>query len=157
MALRPIRQVPDPVLRAVCAAVTEFDAPELQAIAEDMLETMYAAPGRGLAAPQVGLTLRLFVMDTEWKTGTPAPLVAVNPVIVARSDAWAEMEEGCLSIPGEVCLVRRPAGIVLGWHALDGASRTGSFEGFAARCIQHEVDHLDGILCIDRRVAAQPA
>lgn len=148
MGLRPIRLIPSPVLRAICTPVTNFDA-ELRALAEDMLETMYDAPGRGLAAPQVGDTRRIFVMDCDWKTGTPAPQIFVNPAIVAQSAERATCEEACLSIPGQSRLVTRPSEVTLRWQDLDGAFREGGFSGFAATCVQHENDHLDGVLCID--------
>ena len=91
-----LRLLPDPVLRETCAPVTVFDA-ALEDIAAEMLAVMYAAPGRGLAAPQVGLTQRIFVMDTTWKTGDPTPMVFINPEIVSTSDETAVNDEGCLS------------------------------------------------------------
>ncbi len=147
--IRPIVQVPDPVLREVAAPVEAFDD-GLRALAQDMLETMYEAPGRGLAAPQIGLGLRLFVMDVAWKEGEPEPYVFVNPVVVEASDERVTREEGCLSIPGRTSRVTRPAEVALRWQDLDGAEREGRFDGFAATCVQHEIDHLDGVLCIDR-------
>jgi peptide deformylase len=154
VTLRPILQHPDPRLRALCAPVDSFDA-ALQRLASDMFETMYAAPGRGLAAPQIGVLLRLFVMDTDWKTGTPAPQAFVNPRILSVSDDRVLIEEGCLSIPGIPCPVERPASLRLGWHALDGQPHEADFDAMPARAILHELDHLDGILCIDR--VAHPA
>ncbi len=148
MSLLPIRLVPDAVLRIVCARVLTFDD-ALRGLAADMLETMYDAPGRGLAAPQIGVPLRLFVMDVDWKTGTPAPQVFVNPVISERGESLVVFDEGCLSIPGTVCSVERPADLKLRWQDLDGTPHAARFDGFAARCIQHEVDHLDGVLCTD--------
>jgi peptide deformylase len=147
--IRPIVQVPDPVLREMAAPVEAFDD-GLRALAQDMLETMYEAPGRGLAAPQIGLGLRLFVMDVAWKEGEPEPYVFVNPVVVEASDERVTREEGCLSIPGRTSRVTRPAEVALRWQDLDGAEREGRFDGFAATCVQHEIDHLDGVLCIDR-------
>ena len=152
MALRPIVTVPDPVLRAVCAPVTAFDG-ALAALAVDMFDTMYAAPGRGLAAPQVGLGLRLFVMDAGWKDGAPDPRVFVNPVVTPGPDR-ATGPEGCLSIPDTPCTVTRATTVRVDWQDLTGAPQSGTFDGFAAICIQHEADHLDGILCTDRQVAA---
>lgn len=151
MALRPILLHPDPVLRARCAPVAAFGE-GLRALVADMFETMYDAPGRGLAAPQVGEALRLFVMDTGWKDGAFAPQIFVNPEIVARSEAQAVHEEACLSIPGQSSRVRRPAEVTLRWQDLDGARREGTFAGIAAVCVQHEYDHLDGVLCIDREI-----
>lgn len=147
--IRPIVQVPDPVLRGVAEPVEDFGE-DLRALAEDMLQTMYDAPGRGLAAPQVGLPLRLFVMDVAWKEGEPAPQVFVNPEILDLSEEVVTREEGCLSIPGRMSRVTRPAEVGLRWRDVDGAAREGRFEGFAATCVQHEIDHLDGILCTDR-------
>jgi peptide deformylase len=145
----PIVQLPDPGLREVARPVTEWGA-ELGALARDMLETMYDAPGRGLAAPQVGLGLRLFVMDVAWKEGAPDPQVFVNPEIVDASEEVVTREEGCLSIPGRTSRVARPAEVALRWQDLEGVEHGRRFEGFAATCVQHEIDHLDGILCIDR-------
>lgn len=146
MAILPIVQWPDPGLEARSAPV----AGDVATLARDMLETMYAAPGRGLAAPQVGVGLRLFVMDVGWKEGAATPLVCVNPRILWRSAARTTGEEGCLSIPGLVARVERPAEIRLGWTDLDGADHEDHLTGFAARCAQHEYDHLDGILTLDR-------
>jgi peptide deformylase len=154
--IRPIVLVPDPVLRAKAEPVAVFDG-GLRDLARDMLETMYEAPGRGLAAPQIGLGLRLFVMDVGWKEGTSDPQVFVNPEIVGASDEVVMREEGCLSIPGRVSRVTRPVEVRLRWRDLDGAEREGTFDGFAATCVQHEVDHLDGILCTDREEPAEEA
>jgi len=143
-----LRLVPDPVLRAVCAPVTVFDA-ELAALAKNMLDVMYAASGRGLAAPQVGITQRMFVMDATWKQGVPDPQVFVNPELADCSDEVAVLAEGCLSIPDRTSRVARPAQVTLRWQDLDGALQVGTFTGFAAACVQHERDHLDGILCTD--------
>jgi peptide deformylase len=154
VALRDVRQFPDPVLREVCAPVTTFDA-ALRSLAEDMLQTMYAAPGRGLAAPQIGVVQRIFVMDATWKTGDPSPQVFVNPEFVAKSENLSVAEESCLSIPGQTRRVARPDQVELRWQGLDGAVLTAVFDGFAATCIQHETDHLNGILCIDYPENAQ--
>ena len=126
-----------------------------------MLETMYAAPGRGLAGPQVGVLRRIFVMDCTWKEGAPTPRICLNPQILAASDRLAVMTEGCLSIPGVPASVARPDWIVLGWSDLDGAQHEARFAGFEAVCAQHELDHLNGRLCIDLmgesdRAAASP-
>lgn len=140
--------VPNPVLRATCDPVRVFDDALID-LAEQMLEVMYEAPGRGLAAPQVGVTKRLFVMDTTWKDDEPTPQAFVNPQIVSVSDEQALGEEGCLSIPGQLCQVRRPVEVTLRYQDLWGEVMLDVFDGFAARCIQHERDHLDGILCTD--------
>ncbi|CUH39229.1 Peptide deformylase [Jannaschia seosinensis] len=150
--IRPIVIHPDPVLRDVCDAVTEEPVNDVVTLARDMLDTMYAAPGRGLAAPQVGVTLRLFVMDCSWKEGVPDPRVFVNPEIVARVGEQVNIE-GCLSIPDTPRRVARPASVTL---AFDGAGgrREERFAGFAAACICHEIDHLDGVLILDHPEAA---
>jgi peptide deformylase len=153
MSALVIRRHPDPILREVCAPVARFDA-QLVGLAREMLACMYAAPGRGLAGPQVGVLDRLFVMDVTWKDGTPAPVVCINPAIVGASDDTVVIEEGCLSIPDTPCLVRRPAAITLVWQDVTGAAMQADLDGAAARIAQHEIDHLDGILCIDRIVGA---
>ena len=149
MAVLPIRKLPDPVLRQVSQPVTAFDD-ALQALAGDMLDTMYAAPGRGLAAPQVGVLARLFVMDATWKTGTPNPMIFVNPQIVEASDTLATMDEGCLSIPGQIISIARPDRVQVTWQDLAGAAHDGMFDGFAAACTQHEIDHLNGRLITEK-------
>lgn len=149
MSLREIVLWPDPRLSAPCAPVERITR-ETAALAEDMLETMYAAPGRGLAAPQVGVMFRLFVMDTGWKDGPRAPRVFVNPQIVERGEVLVTRSEGCLSIPGVTAEVTRPDAVRLRWTALDDTTREESFDGFAAACVQHEMDHLDGLVTLDR-------
>jgi peptide deformylase len=134
---------PDPVLRVRCSPVTG----DVTALARGMLDAMYTAPGRGLAAPQVGVTERLFVMDATWKEGLPDPRVFVNPEIVAREGEQVN-EEGCLSIPGVPRRVARAARVVLAFDGT-GGRREEAFEGFAAACVQHEMDHLDGVLILD--------
>ena len=146
--IRPVLAHPDPVLRVVCRPVTG----DATALARDMLDTMYAAPGRGLAAPQVGVTERLFVMDATWKDGLPDPRVFANPAIVAREGRQVN-EEACLSIPGVPRRVARPERIVLEWDGARGTRRREAFEGFAAACIAHEMDHLDGVLILDHPAA----
>ena len=155
MAVLPILRWPDPHLSQVCAAVDG----DVSRLAADMLETMYDAPGRGLAAPQVGVLVRLFVMDTAWKTGPCAPVVCINPKLLWTSDTMADGPEGCLSIPGPSPVILRATQIRLGWTALDGTQAQAQLDGFAAICAQHELDHLDGILTLDHlspdaRVAA---
>ncbi len=156
MSVLPIVTWPDARLTQVCAPVERVDD-ALRALADDMLETMYAAPGRGLAAPQVGRLVRLFVMDPTWKDGTPAPVVMVNPEIVARSDEHGAMEEGCLSIPGAPATVVRPLSVTMRWTDLGGAEASAELSGFAARCAQHELDHLNGVLILDRIPAGDRA
>ena len=148
MAVLPILRWPDPRLATLCAPATL--GPALNALAADMLDTMYAAPGRGLAGPQVGALWRIFVMDVGWKDGQPTPEVIVNPAIVWSSPALAEGPEGCLSIPGITTRITRPSQITLRWTMLDGTAREDTLSSFAATCAQHEYDHLDGIVTFHR-------
>ena len=148
MSLREILRWPDAHLTATCAPIEEI-TPEIEALAADMLETMYDAPGRGLAAPQVGVLRRLFVMDVGWKEGKPDPLVCINPMLQEVSEDLAEGEEGCLSIPGVTATVTRPAQVQMIWTGLNGGRYVQSFSGFAAACVQHELDHLDGVVTFD--------
>jgi peptide deformylase len=156
VGLRPIVTVPDPRLRMTCTDVTDFDA-NLAALAADMFDTMYAAPGQGLAAPQLGLTLRMMVTDTGWTRGKHAPLVMVNPVIRRAGAQRAICDEACLSIPGAARRLARPADITAVWDDLSGTAREGRFVGIAAVAIQHEIDHLDGILMTDHPESPEPA
>lgn len=149
MAVLPILRWPDPRLQARCAAVPEITA-DIGTLAADMLDTMYAAPGRGLAGPQVGALLRIFVMDTTWKEGPRSPRVCINPEILWRSDTLVAGPEGCLSIPGITTQITRAAAIRLRWTGLDDVTRDEDLTGFDAICAQHEYDHLDGIVTFDR-------
>jgi peptide deformylase len=148
MAILPLVTWPDERLTTPCAPAVA-DAATRQ-LAADMLETMYAAPGRGLAAPQVGHMIRLFVMDTGWKEGNPNPRVLLNPEILWRSDTLVTGPEGCLSIPGITAQVPRAAAVRLRWTDLDGQEFHEILTRFDAICAQHEADHLDGILMLDR-------
>lgn len=118
-------------------------------LARDMFETMYAAQGRGLAAPQVGILTRVFVMDAGWKSGSAVPETFVNPHIIWRSEELIDSPEGCLSIPGVLAEVRRAKEIVLRWELMDGSISAQKLVGFRAICAQHEIDHLDGIVTLD--------
>ncbi|HYJ60687.1 MAG TPA: peptide deformylase [Actinomycetota bacterium] len=140
----PIRTLGDPVLREPARAVTTFDR-ALRALADDMIESMYAAPGVGLAGPQVGVSLRIFVFDD----GETGPLVMVNPVV---SDVEGEVveDEGCLSIPGPYHVTPRAAHVVCRGVDVRGRPLEMSADGLLARIFQHESDHLDGRLYIDR-------
>lgn len=158
---RAILTWPDPRLREVAVPVGEVTI-EIRRLAEDMLETMYAAPGRGLAATQVGVAKRLFVMDATWREGRPDPQVFIDPEIVDPGPERARREEACLSLPGITAEVERPAEVTLRWTGLDGVRQERRMSGFAATCVQHETDHLDGRLCIDllaeeARAALDPA
>ncbi|MEL6690315.1 MAG: peptide deformylase [Pseudomonadota bacterium] len=143
---------PDPRLGDVSKPVTRFDA--VGTLVRDMFDTMYDAPGRGLAAVQIGFMQRVFVMDAGWKEGTPTPMVFVNPIITARSDDEVVNEEGCLSIPDTPRRVSRPAQVSLRWQDENGLPHEGTFEGFEAACIQHEFDHLEGRTILDHPEAA---
>ena len=150
MSILPILIHGDPILRQVATPIDAI-TPKVRQLADDMCETMYGAPGRGLAAPQVGQSVRMFVMDCDWKDGVARnPVVMINPEILTASDEVAQCEEGCLSIPGILVPLMRPARVTMGWTDLSGTRRQGEFTGFAAACVQHEYDHLDGILTIDR-------
>ncbi|MFO1106108.1 MAG: peptide deformylase [Amaricoccus sp.] len=148
MALRPILIHPDPRLRKAAAPVGAVDA-SIRALAEDMLATMYDAPGIGLAATQLGIMKQVFVMDTAAKEDERVPMVFLNPEIVWISDEEAESEEGCLSIPDIYETVTRPARIRLRWMDLDGHVQEQDFADRPAVCVQHELDHLKGKLFID--------
>ena len=152
MVLRPVLQWPDTGLSTPCAVVAQEE--DLETLIADMFQTMYAAPGRGLAAPQVGVLKRLFVMDTTWKEAgdksSGTPLVMINPEILTFGSTLATGDEGCLSIPGVVTSVLRPSSVTLRWQDEARNWQTGTFDGFAARCIQHEYDHLDGLVTFDR-------
>ncbi|MBK8439108.1 MAG: peptide deformylase [Rhodobacter sp.] len=145
--IRPILIHPDPRLKKACDPVTDITE-EVKRLAEDMLETMYAAPGIGLAAPQVGVTRRVLVMDCI-KDGPPEPMVLINPQTVWASEDVSTYEEGCLSIPDQYAEVRRPSAVTVRWTGLDGAEEERTFGGLWATCVQHEMDHLDGKLFID--------
>ena len=147
--IRPIVLWPDPVLATVCAPIERIDD-GIRQLAADMLETMYAAPGRGLAAPQVGVALRIFVMDAGWKDGERSPRIVINPEIVTVSASRATGPEGCLSIPGVTADVERAENVTLRWTSLDGASHQEELTGFEAICAQHEFDHLNGVVTFDR-------
>ena len=147
MAVLPVILWPDPLLHQPCANAAVDDG--TLTLARDMLDTMYAAGGRGLAAPQVGSLSRVFVMDATWKTGPQAPEVFINPEIIWRSDALTIGPEGCLSIPGTTTNIARATEIILRWSAPDGSIAAQKLVGFRAICAQHEIDHLDGILTLD--------
>lgn len=140
---------PDPRLKKVSASVDDLTDAR-RALADDMLETMYDAPGIGLAAPQVGVLERLIVLDCAKDEGQPPrPLVMFNPEVVAASDETRVYEEGCLSIPEQYADVTRPSEVTVRWMDRDGAEQEESFAGLWATCVQHEIDHLDGKLFID--------
>ncbi len=145
----PILYVPAPVLRAKARAVGPADADRVRALAPRMLATMYEAPGIGLAAPQVGESLRLIVLDVSGKDETPDPMVLVNPEVIAASKELATREEGCLSLPNQYAEVTRPAVVKVRYQTLDGSRKDIEADGLMAACLQHEIDHLDGTLFVD--------
>ena len=147
MALIPIITIPDPMLRTVAAPVTEI-TDGVRQLLTDMAETMYDAPGIGLAAPQINISQRLIVMDCG-KDETSELLKMINPEIINRSDELAVLEEGCLSIPDQTADVKRPAIVEVKYTDIAGGEQRLSCEGLLAACVQHEVDHLDGVLFID--------
>ena len=151
MATHNVRLWPDPVLAQMCDPVDLGD-PALPALIDDLFETMYAAKGRGLAAPQIGVLKRVFVVDVSWKEGTPDPRAFINPVIGTTSEDIVQMDEQCLSIPDLPMPVGRPDHIQLRWHTRDGPSETASVNGILARCIQHEYDHLNGTVIFDHQI-----
>jgi peptide deformylase len=140
---------PDPRLKKAAAPVDDL-SDDLRALADDMLKTMYEAPGIGLAAPQIGVSSRLIVLDCVKAEGeAPRPLVMFNPEVIASSDRLNTYEEGCLSIPDQYADVTRPAEVEVRWIDRDGNERTETFDKLWATCVQHEIDHLDGKLFID--------
>src|SRR5690349_4953466 len=153
MAILPIVEVPDPRLRQISSPVEEVDD-QLRALIADMFETMYDAPGIGLAAIQVGVPKRILVIDLqepEEEEGEPIkdPRVFINPEIVETSDEEVPYTEGCLSVPDQFAEVDRPDRIRARWLDLDGKQRDEEITGLLAVCLQHEMDHLNGILFID--------
>jgi peptide deformylase len=152
MALREIIILPDKQLRLVSKPIEKVTA-EIRTLADDMLETMYEAPGIGLAAIQVAQPLRLITMDLAKKDEngetTPKPRVFINPEIIAKSEETSIYEEGCLSIPEYYEEVERPARVRVRFTDLDGKVHEEDAEGLYATCIQHEIDHLNGVLFVD--------
>jgi peptide deformylase len=145
MAIFPIRTFGDPVLRAVANAVDEVDD-GIRRLAQDMIETMYDAPGVGLAAPQIGISRRVFVFDSTDGTGAHT---VINPVMLEASDEW-EFEEGCLSVPGKYWPIKRPAYVRLRGLNLDGEEIVYEGDELTGRVLQHEFDHLEGTLLVER-------
>lgn len=140
--------VPDKRLRLKARRIGPADRDDVARLVPTMLATMYKAPGIGLAAPQIGVSLRLVVLDLV-PNGEPAPMVLINPEVTQVSTQLVAREEGCLSLPGQYAEVTRPAEIAVGFEDRDGKRHTIEAEGLLAACIQHEIDHLDGILFVD--------
>jgi len=153
MAIRPIIEVPDPLLRQISTPVETVDD-AVRALIADMFETMYAAPGIGLAAIQIGVPKRILVIDLqepEEEDGEPVsdPQVFINPQIVEHSDQEVPYKEGCLSVPDQYADVDRPDRLRARWLDESGKSHDEAIEGLLATCLQHEMDHLEGVLFID--------
>ena len=148
MALLPIIWAPDPVLKTKCASVPDVDD-DLRRLMDDMLMTMYTAPGVGLAAPQVGALKRVIVVDVTGKDEPRSPLQLANPEIVAASDELQIYEEGCLSLPDLFADVERPRAVTVKYLDRDGEERKVDAEGVLAVCLQHEINHLNGVLFTD--------
>jgi peptide deformylase len=148
MAVRDILILPDKRLRAVSKPVAKIDA-ATRKLVQDMFETMYAAPGIGLAAIQIGEAKRIVTMDLSKKEDEKEPQVFINPEIVSKSEEKSVHEEGCLSIPEYYEEVERPAVVTVCYLDLDGKTREVEARGLFATCIQHEIDHLNGVLFID--------
>lgn len=148
MTIKPLIILPDPVLRQVSKPVEKVDSSVLK-LADDMLETMYDAPGIGLAAIQVGEPLRMLVVDVSKDEDGRNPQVFINPEILHFSDAPSTYEEGCLSIPGYYAEVERPAEVKVRFIGRDGKEQIIDADGILSTCLQHEIDHLDGTLFID--------
>ncbi|MEO3997650.1 peptide deformylase [Mesorhizobium sp. CAU 1732] len=146
--IRPLVILPDPVLRQLSKPVERVDD-DLRRFADDMLETMYDAPGIGLAAIQVGTPLRMVVIDLSKEDEPKAPQIFINPQIVAQGDAPSVYEEGCLSIPDYYAEVERPDTVTVKYLDRDGKERVLDADGLMATCLQHEIDHLNGVLFID--------
>ena len=148
MTQRKIVIEPDPILREKSASLEKVDD-EIRALLDDMLETMYAAPGIGLAAVQVGILKRLIVIDISKDEEKKNPLILINPEIISRSQKKSIYEEGCLSLPGHFAEIERPAECEIKFVDYNGKEKKLHAKGLLATCIQHEVDHLNGILFID--------
>lgn len=149
MSVLPIVMWPDPRLKQPCAPINTVDAHILQLVG-DIFETMYEAPGRGLAAPQIGVMQQLFVMDTTWKEGEMSPLVCINPEISPIGRALSTNEEACLSIVGVSAQVTRPDHVEMTYTDLNSDRVSIELNGFAAICAQHEMDHLAGRVIFDQ-------
>ena len=148
MSQRNIVIEPDPILRKKSENLEKVDD-ELKKLMDDMLETMYAAPGIGLAAVQIGILKRLIVIDISKKDEKKDPLFLINPEIISKSNNTSTYEEGCLSLPGHFAEIERPAECQVSYLDYNGKKKKITAKGLLSTCIQHEVDHLNGILFID--------
>ena len=148
MSKLDIKIVPDQVLRVMCSPVGLIDA-RIKKLADDMLETMYDAPGIGLAAPQIGVTERILVMDVAGEDEQRTPHCLINPEIVWKSEELGVYQEGCLSIPDQYAEVTRPKEVRVRYQTTSGKEEEMHATGLLATCVQHEIDHLNGVLFID--------
>jgi peptide deformylase len=148
MTIKPLIILPDPILRQVSTRIEQVND-EIRTLADDMLATMYDAPGIGLAAIQVGVPRRMLVIDLSKEGEDKKPQVFINPEVLASSDERSTYEEGCLSIPDYYAEVERPSKITVRHIGLDGQEHMLDAEGLLATCLQHEIDHLNGVLFID--------
>jgi peptide deformylase len=148
MTIKPLIILPDPVLRQVSAPLEQVDD-AVRGLATDMLDTMYDAPGIGLAAIQLGVPKRMLVIDLSKEDEEKKPQVYINPEILHFSEERSTYEEGCLSIPDYYAEVERPANITVKFVGIDGKEHTLEADGLLATCLQHEIDHLNGVLFID--------
>jgi len=144
----PILIVPDPMLKARAKPVTEADMARVRDLLPRMFTTMYRAPGIGLAAPQIGVGLRFVVVDLM-PDDKPSPMALINPEVTARSEELATREEGCLSLPGQYADVTRPARVTVRYIDGGGVKHQIDAEGLLSACLQHEIDHLNGVLFVD--------
>ncbi|CAN7153605.1 peptide deformylase [Rhizobium rhizogenes] len=148
MTIKPLIILPDPLLRQASKPIERVDT-EILRLADDMLDTMYDAPGIGLAAVQIGVARRMLVIDVAREGEDKQPLVFINPEVVASSDERSVYEEGCLSIPDYYAEVERPARVTVKHIDRDGKEQVIEADGLLATCLQHEIDHLNGVLFID--------
>jgi peptide deformylase len=148
MTIKPLIILPDPLLRQVSKPIERVDS-DLQRLADDMLDTMYDAPGIGLAAVQIGVPRRMLVIDVSREGEEKQPLVVINPEIIKSSDERSVYEEGCLSIPDYYAEVERPATVSIKYLDRDGKEQMVEADSLLATCLQHEIDHLNGVLFID--------
>tara|TARA_Y100001936_G_scaffold166765_1_gene162986 strand:+ start:421 stop:945 length:525 start_codon:yes stop_codon:yes gene_type:complete len=148
MSKKKILTLPDPILREVSEPVNKVDK-EIKHLMDDMLETMYAAPGIGLAAVQIGILKRVIVIDLSKDNEKKDPIFIVNPKILSQSKELVAYEEGCLSIPNQFAEIERPKSCILEYLDYSGNKKEIEAQGLLATCIQHEIDHLNGILFID--------
>ena len=148
MSILTIIKAPDPILKKRCIPVDAVDD-EIRRLMDDMLETMYAAPGVGLAAPQVAIHKRIVVVDAADRNSERSPLQLANPEIIKKSDDIATFDEGCLSFPDQFAEVERPASVRIRYIDYNNAPQEIEAEGLLSTCIQHEIDHLDGRLFVD--------